>query len=79
MNEDQYTILKMRRDILDSLRSKLKQAQERIKHLEEKIESKGVEAGFSINEDLLEISKKIWMHCNQLAMLKKINKLDKEH
>tara|TARA_R110002060_G_scaffold6691_4_gene10148 strand:- start:347 stop:592 length:246 start_codon:yes stop_codon:yes gene_type:complete len=75
MNDDQYTITKQRLDILDMLKAKLAQAKKRIEVLEVKIEKKGIDAGYSINEDLLEISKRIWMYSNELAMLKKINKL----
>ena len=75
MNDNQYTIARQRIDVLNSLKAKLTQAKERIELLEVKIEKSGIEAGFSINEDLLQISQRIWMYSNELAMLKKLNKL----
>ena len=76
MSNNQYTINQQRIDVLNSLRSKLSQAKARIKILEDKIEKSGINAGFSINEDLLQTSQRIWMYSNELAMLKKLNKLE---
>jgi len=75
MSNSQYTIRQQRIDVLNSLRAKLSQAKERIKVLENKIEKNGIDAGYSINEDLFEITKRIWMYSNELSMLKKLNKL----
>ena len=75
MTDDQCKILHAREDTLKSLKAKLQQAKERIDFLEAKIEQSGINATYSVNEDLLQISQTIWMHCNRLAALKKINKL----
>ena len=61
-------------DIIKSLTGKLDQAKARIKFLEDRIESKGVDGRFSVNEDLLAISQTIWQHCSELALLRKIRK-----
>jgi|SaaInlV_100m_DNA_2_1039680.scaffolds.fasta_scaffold315659_1 hypothetical protein len=78
MIDNKYPVTKIRVETLDSLKAKLKQAKARILVLEDRIEKRGIDAGFSINEDLLQITQTIWMHCNKLAILKKINKLKPE-
>jgi len=55
---------------INYLKGKLDQAKKRIEHLEKNIEDKGISANFSINEDLLEISKSIWKYCFELNITK---------
>lgn len=56
---------------INCLKGKLDQAKKRIEHLEKNIEDKGISANFSINEDLLDISKTIWKYCFELNITKK--------
>jgi len=77
MKYKQYSsddITTMRTDILKSLLAKLEQAKSRIKFLEARIESHDIESRFSMNEDLLGISQKIWAYCYELSILRKLSK-----
>jgi len=66
-------------DVIKSLTAKLDQAKARIKFLEDRIESRGTDARFSVNEDLLAISQTIWKLCSELALLRTISKeVDKQ-
>lgn len=78
MINNNYPVTKIRVETLDALKAKLKQAKARILLLEDRIEKRGIDSGFSINEDLLQITQSVWMYCNKLAILKKINKLKPE-
>ena len=77
MKYKQYSsddITTMRTDILKSLLAKLEQAKARISFLETRIAAQGIESRFSINEDLLSISQKIWAYCYELSILRKLSK-----
>jgi len=63
-----------RMDVINSLKGKLEQAEKRIKYLKENIDKNGISANFSVNEDLLEISKLIWKYCYMLKMQKDLHK-----
>lgn len=69
--EKEEDYIKNRMMKINFLKGKLSQAKERIEHLEKNIEDKGISANFSINEDLLEISKTIWKYCFELQITKK--------
>jgi len=63
--------IKSRMKKIDHLKGKLEQAKKRIEMIEKNIEGNGVSARFSINEDLLDISQRIWEYCFELSITKK--------
>ena len=75
MSED--SIIKERMMAIDSLKGKLIQMRKRIDKILKDIDNLGASANFSINEDLLDMSKSIWKNCHSLYWLRKFEEFRK--